>query len=340
MGRVLLLIFWLLLHANPFIGWGNSSTAHLHLNHDGSVTLSSNGTITAIQFELLPPSPDMTLSLLVTTDHVLAFNQQVGRGVIFSLNNTPFEAGDIYLMQVNGVNYEELYWGEVYASNTSNQSVEITTSTFYENYDPPHIHLHENGVVTLNSMGNLIAIQFSIFPINSDIQVSLLLETDHVLAFSNTTGTGLIFSLNNSTIPPDEVILMYIDAPNLDELQWGEVIASNINHQSVSVTATKYVISSSPVIFSNNHSFIYPNPSRGFFTASLNIYEETFVKINVYDVTGKVVHSSAEFVSDSGEKEFLVDCSKLKNGVYVVKIEMHNTNYSKQSLIQKLIITK
>lgn len=72
---------------------------------------------------------------------------------------------------------------------------------------------------------------------------------------------------------------------------------------------------------------VYPNPSSGNFTVSAN---QAFTKIDVYDITGKLVESIQNF----GKSNTLeMNLSTLNNGIYFINAETVNGAVSKSKII-------
>jgi hypothetical protein len=70
---------------------------------------------------------------------------------------------------------------------------------------------------------------------------------------------------------------------------------------------------------------IYPNPSKGM----VNINTTIPIEINIYDVLGKIVYTSALQNSEA------IDLSYLNNGIYVVKLTDGTNQRSQKLIIQK-----
>lgn len=80
--------------------------------------------------------------------------------------------------------------------------------------------------------------------------------------------------------------------------------------------------------FSENSLLVYPNPSNGIFTL---VYGSNKIdKIEVFDVTGKVIMSKKEF-SSSGN-QFSIDIASASQGIYFLKITANN-----QSIVKRII---
>lgn len=86
-----------------------------------------------------------------------------------------------------------------------------------------------------------------------------------------------------------------------------------------------------PTAVQNNSSFtgltVYPNPTEGFATVTVNGAPESVVTADVYDVGGRLVSSSQNSVSGSST-QFQIDLNGLASGVYFLKVrsgEMEET---------------
>ena len=71
---------------------------------------------------------------------------------------------------------------------------------------------------------------------------------------------------------------------------------------------------------------IYPNPSTGLFTVSTG--NKAIDKVDVYDVTGKVVLSKNNF--SNANSQTVLDMKNVSNGIYFVKISSENQNIVKR----------
>jgi subtilisin family serine protease len=80
--------------------------------------------------------------------------------------------------------------------------------------------------------------------------------------------------------------------------------------------------------FSENSLLVYPNPSNGIFT--LVSGSNKIDKIEVFDVTGKVIMSKKEY-SSSGN-QISIDIASASQGIYILKIIANN-----QSIVKRII---
>ena len=77
---------------------------------------------------------------------------------------------------------------------------------------------------------------------------------------------------------------------------------------------------------------IYPNPSNGeFYVDFPKKYDQITVK--VYDMTGRqVAQSKSTQVSIKSHK---INLTHLKNGIYIIKIQVDQDTFSKKIIIKK-----
>jgi len=78
---------------------------------------------------------------------------------------------------------------------------------------------------------------------------------------------------------------------------------------------------------------IYPNPSKGHFTIQVNGLVDDKVKIEVADISGKVVYSESHKYS-IGLNKITVDVNHLASGIYHVSIIKNNHSLTKKLLIK------
>ncbi|MFM9944640.1 MAG: alkaline phosphatase PhoX [Bacteroidia bacterium] len=82
-----------------------------------------------------------------------------------------------------------------------------------------------------------------------------------------------------------------------------------------------------PVISESSRVKLYPNPTSGNTTLSINLENEENLEIMVIDVLGKEVTPAISKISASGETSLTLNTSGLSTGLYFVKITTSNTIY-------------
>jgi len=80
---------------------------------------------------------------------------------------------------------------------------------------------------------------------------------------------------------------------------------------------------------------IFPNPFNLSFKISLNLYEKSYLKMKLYNISGKVVKNLTNNNLNIGSYEFYVESPELSSGIYFVNIEINENIYSKKILLIK-----
>jgi hypothetical protein len=104
----------------------NSASTHIYLNRN-NITLDSDGTLTALQFDLKGDGIDYPRLSLNLPFHEMAFVKEAGlmRVLIFSMDNTPIPAGKIEIVRFDDPTEELPHWAEVIAANLNANEVQI-----------------------------------------------------------------------------------------------------------------------------------------------------------------------------------------------------------------------
>jgi hypothetical protein len=89
-------------------------------------------------------------------------------------------------------------------------------------------------------------------------------------------------------------------------------------------------ISNENVVFN-----VHPNPSKENATLSYNLKENARVKIEITDLTGKVLESIPVQNKLKGNNSTKIETTNYENGVYFVKLTINNSTSSKKLLISK-----
>jgi C1A family cysteine protease len=79
----------------------------------------------------------------------------------------------------------------------------------------------------------------------------------------------------------------------------------------------------------NNRPLLFPNPAKG--NVSVNIPEEGYFSVSVFDLTGRCLFSS---IINEGSKTITINCSELKSGMYITKFETLNGPVSSYLFIE------
>jgi PKD repeat protein len=196
--------------------------------------------------------------------------------------------------------------------------------------EPGYIYLEEGGNVRFESDGTLLALQFELKSAEiSAMEIELLLDTDHKLAFNSEKGLGIIYSMTNTIIPEGEVNLLKIKGVDLSKVSWGLVQASNVNHKVVEVyTYSAYDATNINQIVSVNSDFsVFPNPNKGNFSIKMNLNEAAYLQMDLIDERGRVVSNTTRTLFSAGEHLIQYNnVHTLNNGIYIIRISGFDSN--------------
>jgi hypothetical protein len=85
----------------------------------------------------------------------------------------------------------------------------------------------------------------------------------------------------------------------------------------------------------------YPNPFNPTTTISYRLKEKGFVKLNVYDITGKLIKTLVNQIKDPGSYETEFNAKGLASGIYFYRLEVFGNDRSPlYSDIKKLVLLK
>ena len=78
-----------------------------------------------------------------------------------------------------------------------------------------------------------------------------------------------------------------------------------------------------PILFTSK---VFPNPSKGFSTLEIEIEEEDFFQIDVYNTSGILVRNIHSGELSSGRQRFELDLSQESSGMYLVRVVSSSHN--------------
>lgn len=80
---------------------------------------------------------------------------------------------------------------------------------------------------------------------------------------------------------------------------------------------------------------LYPNPSPGKCSITLNLLKGDDITVSVYDVTGKLQMMVAEGSYTPGTHKFSIETSLLENGIYFLKVSSAQGSVTKKLIVQR-----
>ncbi len=151
----------------------------------------------------------------------------------------------------------------------------------------------------------------------SDFEISM--TSDGFIAGSKTDGTTTkVVVVNHES---DELFT------SKGHFEIVDVIAATSGGQVLSVeisTAQEFMLGSA-----------YPNPFNPTTSLSLDVPENGFVSVNVYNMTGQLVSTLADANMDAGSYSLTWDASDMSSGMYIVKAVMNGSvNVQKVMLLK------
>jgi hypothetical protein len=79
---------------------------------------------------------------------------------------------------------------------------------------------------------------------------------------------------------------------------------------------------------------VYPNPFNHNFTIQYELTQPGNVNLEIQDLTGRIIHSSTENYSSSGNVEMEVKNLDVPAGIYILKMVMNGSTYTRKIVAQ------
>ncbi len=177
------------------------------------------------------------------------------------------------------------------------------------------------GQINLKSDGTLAGLQFNISGKNLEF-MNLNFELsgyEFAYAMNAQQLTGIIFSFDNKPIPSGDITLFTYQG-NQRELQWGDVVAANLNAEEVYVE--KRIENFIASISADDYKLLaYPNPARGNFTVEVDVPHESETIIRIVDLVGREVLRLYDGKLEHGNHVYQIESGHaLNKGIYVLYI--------------------
>lgn len=195
-----------------------------------------------------------------------------------------------------------------------------------------HVFLHPEGI-RLISDGTLAGLQFEITgqlpqewalkSILDGFELIYVQEQDHL--------KGIIFSLNNNSLPKGVIELISFEPMN--ELpDWGNVFAGNLNAMAVPVVGHKDTTTGILEPGEDLALKAFPNPASDELWIEFNNPEDKPVQIALVNLNGEQVKTTT--ITEQGFSTLRFDVNNLAPGLYLLNIETGNELFTKKIMIR------
>jgi len=191
------------------------------------------------------------------------------------------------------------YSAEIHKSTQSGLGVLLDESLYFENFKITLPRLYKDHPKVANWDYSLLSAELSLKTINHITYLTAYIETKNLS--NNEPGTPKLLILTNSKITTENGV-------ELTE----ELIQALLDAQG------------------DNFITLYPNPFKSDLLIQYELAEDATTTVEVYNLSGTFFHTVAKNkVQTKGKKLFHFEGSQLNQGLYVVKVTVNNTAYTK-----------
>ena len=145
-----------------------------------------------------------------------------------------------------------------------------------------------------------------------------------------TSNAGISWVQQNSTTLQNLNRLFFIQNSNTGWISGNQGTLLKTTNGGVSVRRIEELIPKEFALYQN-----YPNPFNSSTTIRYSIPKNNLIKINIYDINGKIISKLFENRLSPGIYEVKIDASNWSSGIYIIKLESGNNILTKKiSLIK------
>lgn len=155
-------------------------------------------------------------------------------------------------------------------------------------------------------------------------------KLDYILYSDSVIDTGKHFVFNSMTM--DSATLVEYDLDSLDSYYSSDhlprildiAVEDQINVESEQLIPTHFKLSNP-----------YPNPFNPITRIQFELLTPDFIRIDLFDLKGKIVKNISQFPYSSGQYEIIVDGNELSSGIYFVRINGQHYSRSFKIVLMK-----
>ena len=196
-----------------------------------------------------------------------------------------------------------------------------------------HLYLGSEGIV-LDSDGSITGLQFELtHGLIEALQLKPEVSTHEFSVKSDgETMTVMVFSIENTPFPSGKINLASFDE-RLDNVEWGQVIAANINASEVPVVLHYDVPTDAPdVSIADEINFrAFPNPAQDILWIEFMNQSPSATTLKLINIHGQLIEELV--VSEQGHTQVSFRIDGLQSGFYMLKLE-----YNNDQIIEKIMV--
>ncbi|MBK9285275.1 MAG: T9SS type A sorting domain-containing protein [Sphingobacteriaceae bacterium] len=116
----------------------------------------------------------------------------------------------------------------------------------------------------------------------------------------------------------------------------GEVMAVNtVTEEVIDSTNVNVGVEEADIIEVENSWNVFPNPAKGDFTVSYELKKQSYVRVDVLDLQGKLISSLVEPAQQHSGKYQMPINLDVPNGIYLISLQINGSLSSKRIVIEK-----
>ncbi len=188
----------------------------------------------------------------------------------------------------------------------------------------------ENNEVCLFSDGTLAGLQFQMIVDDAgELELKLLpQDLRFVYNVRGDTINGVIYSFDNISFKENETRLLKIE--NLEsDLKWGNVLAANIEAQSVEVETMDFTTHTGGPDYNALNFKVFPNPNKGKFSLGFELTNQANITVRMFDLYGREVLDIPLKSYNAGYNQIEINRTvDFPAGVYIIEIIGYDNNDS------------